>query len=381
MEPVSVKNMKVDDVMSNEYVSICEDDSLGDALGKMKETNIYELMVLKSGSKDIISGVLTYDVVMMRKKLSMETKVGNIMSPAPKISEVDSIVDVSEKLLAVESKTLPVTKKDRIVGVVSRRDIILAAAASMEIGGVDVQEIMTPEPRTVLETDKMLKAMHIMRELDEHFVPVVSKDEKVIGVVGSREMVSLHTPSKRETRGDRSGDSKPPEIMVSSIMIPPVTIGPGLSVANAVDVMHKKNVPSVLIEEDGKLLGVLTESDVVELVLSTRDQEGVFVQISGLDHVDPDVYDGIYEMVGKYMRKVANFYQPQTLMIHSSQHNTTGGEAKYSVHMRLNTNKRMFFTKSSEWDIYIAVDKALEDMEKIARREKDKLKKSTRMLR
>ncbi|MCK4718944.1 MAG: CBS domain-containing protein, partial [Thermoplasmata archaeon] len=328
--------------------------------------------------KDQVVGVLTYDLFMKRKRLAMGTRIGHIMSPAPQITETEAVVDVSEKLLYTDARTLPVTKRGKITGVVSRRDVAKSLLVSREVMDLGIGAIMTPDPKTVSETDKITKAMALMKEMDERFVPVLDRQDRIAGVLGRRELVNLHTKRHKETRGDKVGKSETLDVVVSSLMRAPVVVTEDMPVSRAVQLMYDKNIPSVLIGEDGKLKGVVTEEDLLELVVSLKDREGVFVQLSGLEHVDPDVYDAVYEMVEKSMRKIAKLWSPQTLLLHFTEHNAEGGEHKYSVHMRLNTKKTVFYAHSSEWNFFGVVSDALDELEKVARRERERTKKKGR---
>ncbi|MDG6221104.1 MAG: CBS domain-containing protein, partial [Candidatus Thermoplasmatota archaeon] len=371
----SIKELRIKDVMSEKFVTIAESESLSDAIGKMRKCNVYELMVVKDGTQDKIVGVLTYDLMVKRKKLAMATKVGHVMSTAPSIKETDKVVEVSEKLLYTDTRTLPVTKAGKIMGVVSRKDIAKSLMMSREVTDMAVSTVMTPNPKTVMETDKVAKAVEIMRNLDERFVPVLDKQNRLAGVLGSRELVNLHTKREKTTRGDTSGKRETPDVVVSSLMRHPITVDENTPVSRAVQLMHDRNIPSVLITENGNLKGLITEEDLLELVVSLKEREGVFVQLSGLENVDSDVYDTIYEIVGKSMKKIAKLWSPQTLMMHFTMHNTDGGEAKHSVHVRLNTKKTVFYASAVNWNIYAAVDEALDEMEHMARKEREKLKK------
>ena len=378
MASKSIKDLRVKDVMSKDFVSISENENLGDAIGRMRKTDVYELMVVKDGTDDKIVGILTYDLLMKRKRLAMSTRVGHVMSPAPSVSENEAVVDVSEKLLYTDARTLPVTKRGRITGTVSKRDVTKSLLTSVEAVDIGVGAIMTPNPKSVSETDRVANAIRLMKEMDERFVPVVDKSQRLTGVLGSREIVNLHTKKKKETRGDKAGKSQTPEVFVSSLMRNPITVPQETTVTQAVKVMYDRNIPSVLITEKGKLHGVLTEEDLLELVVSMKDREGVFVQISGLEHVDGEVYDIIYEMVEKSMKKIAKLWSPQTLLLHFTEHNADGGEHKYSVHLRLNTKKTVFYARSADWNLYSTVDDALDELERMSRREREKLKKRDR---
>ncbi len=375
-----VENVKVRDVMREEFVAVSEDATISEAIGKMKKMGVPDLLVVRSGTKDEVLGMVSYDVLLRRKKLSPQTKVSHVMSPVPSLSEGESVVDAAEKILSIGVKSLPVVRDGRVVGMVFRRDIARSLANVREAKEMAVHAVMTPEPKAVLESEKLSRAIEVMRELDERFVPVVNGENRLLGVVGSKEIVDLYSPQRRERFGEVSGEKTPAEVVVSSIMRPPVAVDPDTPVSKAVKLMAEHDIPSVLVTEEGKLVGVVTEVDLLEMLVSLREKEQVFVQISGLDNVDPDVYDTLYEIIQKGLKRIAKFFPPRSLSIHVTEYKKSGGETKWSVHMRLITERRVFYARSFDWSIYKAFADGLEELEKIARREKDRLKTETRAL-
>ena len=72
-------------------------------------------------------------------------------------------------------------------------------------------------------------------------------------------------PKKRETRAKRGGGSKKVgEVMVTQV----VTVEPSTSLTDAARIMHTENVGMLPVVADGRVLGVITDRDIVVRAIS-----------------------------------------------------------------------------------------------------------------
>lgn len=67
-------------------------------------------------------------------------------------------------------------------------------------------------------------------------------------------------------------------IVDAIVRFPPITSPPAASVQQAAQTMHHHRVGSVLVLDGGRLVGILTETDVVRLVAQGRDPRAVAVR-------------------------------------------------------------------------------------------------------
>jgi acetoin utilization protein AcuB len=95
-------------------------------------------------------------------------------------------------------RRFPVLEGDKLVGIVTDRDLRNATASSVVLtekkyhdfllNTVKVGSIMTPEPRTVSPDEDLLKAAEAILELRVGGLPVVS-DGKLVGILTETDLV------------------------------------------------------------------------------------------------------------------------------------------------------------------------------------------------
>jgi len=368
-----INDFRVKDIMSKEVITADPNDTVSDAIGLMKKHNISELPITENSE---IIGLISDEKFIERRHLPFSTKLKHVMSKPPKINENDSIVELCEMLLSSGYRGLPVSSGNSdLVGFVSRTDIVTIIPDVDELGDIDVQEVMTPSPTTVSEREAIAKAKSLMKNLDERVLPVVDKHGHLSGMIGIKDIVNGGSwPIEREEKGERRGERDSPydNIEIQSLMNkPPVKILPSETIKKAANKMNEYNISTLVAADNGDIKGIITQYDLVEIITTFREAEQVYVQITGLE-ASPGMYDQMYDLIQKYLKKINNVLKPLVLNIHVVTHKKEGNETKYSIRLRLNTDYGMFYANKYDWNIMKALDDSLESVKRKVFQEKEK---------
>ena len=129
-----------------------------------------------------------------------------------------------------------------------------------------VRKKMKKDLITITKDDRMTTAKKILREKNIRHLPVVD-GKKLIGLVSnmdirkaeaspatSLEIRELHYLLDKLTVG---------EIMTRNV----ITIAPDISVEEATTLLHDNKIGCLPVVEDGNLVGILTENDVMEILI------------------------------------------------------------------------------------------------------------------
>jgi CBS domain-containing protein len=96
----------------------------------------------------------------------------------------DTIRHAAEKMEALDVGSLPVCDGERLVGIVTDRDIaIRAVATGRDPNRTAVVETMTPELVCGYEEQALDEAADLMREHEIRRLPIVDESQKLVGIV------------------------------------------------------------------------------------------------------------------------------------------------------------------------------------------------------
>jgi CBS domain-containing protein len=366
-----VQDLRVSDFLTTDLVTVAPDDTIGDALGKMKSHDVHELPVLE---RKKLVGVVTLRELMRRRSLPPETKVSTVLQVPPEITPDTPLPEAAEKMISTGFRAIPVAKGKALVGIISRSDLIRALVETRALEGMLARDFMSPNPIAVAEDDTVEHAIQIMRSLGERTVPVVDKHRHLKGVVGMKDIADLFArPKVREQYGDRAGREEKVVLEVKSVMrYPPITVGPDADVHHAAELMAKNHISSIVVTEKDEPVGIITTQDLMQFLASLRERDQLFVEISGLEDEPQDAFDEIYDIIQKEMRKIAEFVEPRTLAIHFQKYSPEGDRFKYSLRARFTTARHVYHAHHFDWDLHSAVKGLLEILHKIVQKEKER---------
>ena len=111
-------------------------------------------------------------------------KVSEIMTRGVEItSPDDTIQQAASRMAELDAGVLPVGENDRLVGMLTDRDIAIRAVAQGRGPDTKVREAMTPEVRYCFEDEELDSVVDNMGENKVCWLPVVSRDKRLVGIV------------------------------------------------------------------------------------------------------------------------------------------------------------------------------------------------------
>jgi len=123
-----------------------------------------------------------------------------------------------------------------------------------------VRDLMSREVVTLEAGDRLDLADDIMRLGRIRHLPVVSGEE-LVGILSQRDLFRAAVSSLLQLGGEAERKWLA-TISVQSVMTPVVfTVGPDLPIRTAVGIMIDRRIGCLPVVEDGKLVGLLSESD------------------------------------------------------------------------------------------------------------------------
>lgn len=343
-----IDGISVEKIMSTDFPTIDSDSTIANALAVMKESKYQDLPVLENG---LYVGVVTYSAILRKKSVTLDAKVKNLIRSIQTATLDLEITKIAEMFISNNCRQIPILNGKKIVGVVMRNKIIDIVRDIKALKEIKVWEIMTNPVEAVKVHDLMDDALDLMIREDIRTLPVVDETDRVVGVVGMREIIDNNWKKDNKTIGDLEKSSRS-QITVESIATTSAkTVEWDADVAEAVSIMVENGFSTLPVNESNNLVGVITEYDVLELISACRERDMVFVQISGLEDNEKEYTDAIYEDIENMISKVSKIYKPESLNIHVSRYNEVGGNPKYSITARLYINGTGLMMKEVGYDL------------------------------
>lgn len=360
-----LQGLKVEDIIVKDFPQLRENEPIAHAFTLMVEEKIFEIPVVDE--KSVFAGIMNYESLIRRRKIPLTSKVGHFLLSPPRLSLNDSLPEVSEIFLSTDFQLLPVIRSRKLLGVVHRNSLLKKAIESETIAEAPLEEVMSASVMTAHAHDRVSSARSKMLSLDIQELPIVDNDGRLSGLLEMTALMEfLRIPRKWAAKGQFTSEKTTFDPLVESVMSMDVhTVQKSGNVREVVELMIQHKVSSIFVcDEDGKLLGVVHPSDILEMVARHKGRSGVHVQISGLEHEDPTVYDTMYQIIQKHMEKINKIHRPELLNIHIINNAHHRDDEIFDVRMRLTTQKETLASSFESWNLYEAVDKCLTHMER-----------------
>lgn len=111
-------------------------------------------------------------------------KVAEAMSRDVCVASPDqSICDVACTMARIDAGVVPVADSDRLLGMVTDRDIAIRAVAAGKGPDTPVREVMTAEVKYCFEDEDLNHVAHNMAELRVRRLPVLNRDKRLVGIL------------------------------------------------------------------------------------------------------------------------------------------------------------------------------------------------------
>ena len=146
-----------------------------------------------------------------------------------------------------------------------------------------IRDVMTRNPIAVDSETLVLDAQRMMKENNIRRIPVVDKG-KLVGIVTKHDLLEA-SPSPATSLSVFELNYLLAKMKVKEIMKKnPLTLGPDTPFEEALRLGQEKKIGSFPVVENGKLVGITTESDIIRFVTRVLGlkEEGSRITIEGL---------------------------------------------------------------------------------------------------
>ena len=126
----------------------------------------------------------------MRRRRKIPLTVDDIMTTPPLVVSPDeSVVDVAKKMLEHGYGSALVIEDDKLIGIVTERDLLYALSEGEEGVKLKASDVMTEDPISVKAKTDIMEAIKIIKDANVRHLPVVDDKGRPVGVVAFRDIL------------------------------------------------------------------------------------------------------------------------------------------------------------------------------------------------
>jgi len=118
-------------------------------------------------------------------------KVSEVMTLEPQVIGADeTVLKAAETLARMNIGALPVARDDRLIGMLTDRDIVVrVVAGGRDPRSTQVGEVVSPGAKYCYEDEEVEDVARNMHELLVRRLPVMSRDKRLVGIVSIDDIV------------------------------------------------------------------------------------------------------------------------------------------------------------------------------------------------
>ena len=273
------------DLITKDFIKADISETVSKLIGKFKRKKHTHAVVF---DKNKYIGVISKDFLLKSRIDPSVMKLSNIVKRrsrsktnlfVPELDPKTDLLEIVRLMYTGDVKILPVISKDKFLGVVKILDVL--KIISPEYKGIPIETIYSKKPATVHVDTPIGEVIKLFNRLKFHRVPVVDDKKEFLGMLTFSDLVrdyyvwtkdTLRVPNEAQHQGyKRSGYdmgekvsqvNSPIRTMIS--YAPLYSVKPNATVAQAINVMVKGDVCSVVVVDIKKVVGILTARDVLK---------------------------------------------------------------------------------------------------------------------
>ena len=122
-------------------------------------------------------------------------KVSDAMSrDVQVVSPEQSIRDAARTMASIDAGVLPVGENDRLIGVITDRDITIRAVAEGKAPTTKVREVMSQEVLYCYDDQDLDEVARNMGNMKVRRMPVVNREKRLVGIISFGDLARNENP-------------------------------------------------------------------------------------------------------------------------------------------------------------------------------------------
>jgi len=129
-------------------------------------------------------------------------KIRDVMTRTAQLTGPDDTLrHAAQMMKECDCGVLPVADGDRLVGMITDRDIAVRGIADGKGPDTKVRDVMTDEVMYCFDDDGIQQVCQNMAEIQVRRLPVVSRDKRLVGIVSLSDLAKKEANAAKALRG------------------------------------------------------------------------------------------------------------------------------------------------------------------------------------
>jgi CBS domain-containing protein len=122
-------------------------------------------------------------------------KVSEVMTRDVRVANPDqSICDAARMMAELDAGALPVGERDRLVGMITDRDIAIRAVAHGKSPATRIRDVMTDDVKYCFDDEDIHHVAGNMADIQVRRLPVVNRDKRLVGIIAIADIAVSEEP-------------------------------------------------------------------------------------------------------------------------------------------------------------------------------------------
>jgi CBS domain-containing protein len=111
-------------------------------------------------------------------------RVSNCMTQSVRIASPDETLrDAANAMARLDAGALPVSENDRLVGMITDRDIAIRGVAAGKGPDTKIRDVMSTDIKYCFDDEDAQDVLRNMSDLKVRRLPVVNRDKRLVGII------------------------------------------------------------------------------------------------------------------------------------------------------------------------------------------------------
>jgi len=111
-------------------------------------------------------------------------KVSEAMTTDVRVANPDDTIRKAARMMAsIDAGVLPVGESDRLIGMITDRDIAIRGIANGKGPKAKVRDVMTEDVKYCFDDQEIEEVTHNMADIQVRRLPVLNRDKRLVGIL------------------------------------------------------------------------------------------------------------------------------------------------------------------------------------------------------